>query len=198
MAHSKKILMIIASAIVMLGLTSCTHYQKLPPLVTCDFACTAKPVTKRDVRVIKVGQDITMVVPTHKAFAKHSANIDPDFYATLDAIADFMAHFDMVDVSVNAYTNNRGSKARKVALTRQQAVNIANYLWDHGIHARLIVATGNGPAHPISNNQHYSGRKHNQRVTIHFRYLVQGLGGKQYSYAGGVPPIKHRNHFLFF
>ncbi len=70
-------------------------------------------------------------------------------------------------IYIDGYTDNLGSAAHGLELSRQRARAVAQYLRSRiGKAPPVIVATGHGEAQPIASNATEAGRKQNRRVTI--------------------------------
>lgn len=124
-----------------------------------------------NVQVIKVGEDIMVVLPSHSFFYDDSSHLNEAFYPVLDDVAKFMSQYQTVAVKVSGYTDDQGDKTRNQALSRQQAQNIAKYIQHQGLDARYIYATGYGGEFPIATNETLEGRYINRRVQITFREI---------------------------
>jgi outer membrane protein OmpA-like peptidoglycan-associated protein len=123
------------------------------------------------VKIIHVGETITVVLPSDKLFYPDSANLNPCFKPVLKAASDFIFCYEKMTVKIGAYTDNLCSPHRNCVLTQAQAQTIAKALWCNGIDARLLVAVGYGPDFPIASNATCPGRIQNRRVEICFRYI---------------------------
>ncbi len=124
-----------------------------------------------NVQIIKVGEDIMVVLPSHSFFYDNSSHLNEAFYPVLDDVATFMARYQTVTVKVAGYTDNQGDNTRNLALSREQAQAIAKYIQHQGIDARYIYATGYGEDFPIALNDTLEGRYTNRRIQITFREI---------------------------
>lgn len=120
------------------------------------------------VQIVRVGDDIRIILPSDRFFKKDSANLNPAYQATLSKVIIFIRAFQKVEVKVSAYTDNTGSWQRNLSLSQLQAKVIAYYLWRGNIDARILLAKGYGEKYPISDNSTYEGQAQNRRVEITF------------------------------
>lgn len=123
------------------------------------------------VKIIHVGETITLVLPSDKLFYPDSANINPCYLPVLKVVSEYIFCFEKTNVRIAAYTDCKCSPFRNLVLTQAQAQTIAKRLWCNGIDARLLYAAGYGSDCPIASNGTCIGRIQNRRVEICFRYI---------------------------
>jgi intracellular multiplication protein IcmN len=123
------------------------------------------------VQVIRVGDEIKIVLPADRFFYPFSANLNSNYFPILNRLVVLLRCFDKINVKVAAYTDDTQSWRRDLALTRLQAWMIMKYLWDSGIDARILYSVGYGNAFPIANNDTPLGQRMNRRVEITLRKL---------------------------
>lgn len=123
------------------------------------------------VQLIQAGDYVKFVLPSDYFFVEHTAVLNCNSYATLNMIASFICGLEKMNVKVAGYTDDSECHIRNLALSRQQAQIIANYLWQR-IDARVLYATGYGECDPIANNVTYKGRMLNRRVEITLRKIT--------------------------
>jgi len=128
-------------------------------------------MVEHGVKVIHVGETITIVLPSDKAFYPDSANINPCFIPVLKAVSEYVFCYEKINIRIAAYTDCQCSPFRNQVLSQAQAQTIAKTLWCNGIDARLLLAAGYGSDCPIANNATCLGRSQNRRVEICFRYI---------------------------
>ncbi|MCD6045157.1 MAG: Outer rane lipoprotein omp16 precursor [Gammaproteobacteria bacterium] len=132
---------------------------------------TEKKLQEGGVSVIHSGQQTLLVLPADKFFFMDSSHLNGDNYATLNILSDYISLFDVETVKVGGYSDNCGNSLRAVALSRQQAQNIADYLKNQEVKAPIIYAIGYGCTFPIADNQRADGRAMNRRIQITFYRL---------------------------
>ena len=123
------------------------------------------------VKIMHVGETITVVLPSDKLFYPGSANINPCFKEILRVASEYVFCYEKMTVRIAAYTDCRCSPFCDRVLTLAQAQAVARELWCNGIDARLLYAVGYGPSFPIASNSSCLGQAQNRRVEICFRYI---------------------------
>lgn len=123
-------------------------------------------VREQGVSVMRVGDEVTLILPTDRFFYPNSPLLQSDYAVVLDIIADYIRSEPNIMVVVAGYTDNQGLQARALALSKQRAQNVVDYLWRHHIDTRFLVAIGHGQENPIASNLTISGRADNRRIEI--------------------------------
>lgn len=118
------------------------------------------------VRVQRVGDTITLVMPGNVTFDTDQSSIRPEFYRTLNAVAEVVSEFDRTIVNVEGHTDATGSDAYNDELSVRRAVSVGNYIASQGVAANRIDARGFGERRPIADNSTPQGRAQNRRVEI--------------------------------
>ncbi len=121
------------------------------------------------VRIVRDGNDIRLVMPSDITFAVNSANIEPRFYRTLNAVATVLNGFPETDVLIAGHTDSTGSDAYNQRLSEQRAAAVMHYLVSQGVDARRFDARGFGERYPVADNATEQGRALNRRVEIRIR-----------------------------
>lgn len=130
-----------------------------------------KQLQSGGVTVIHSGQQTMLVLPADTFFFLDSSHLNGNNYGTLNVMSDYISLFDVETIKVAGYSDNCGDPLRAIALSRQQAQNIADYLKNQGIKAPMIYAIGYGCSFPIADNQRNDGRAMNRRIQITFYRL---------------------------
>lgn len=123
------------------------------------------------VQVIRVGDDVKIILPSDRFFYPQSSNFNPNYFPLLNEVALLLDSFDKISVRIAAYSGDSGDWRRNLALTRVQARTMMNYFVNAGIDARLIYAVGCGNAMPIAPEDSAVGQSMNRRVEITLRKL---------------------------
>lgn len=118
------------------------------------------------VRVQRVGDTITLVMPGNITFDTNQSDIRADFFRTLNSVSTVLAEFDQTMVLVEGHTDSTGSDAYNDTLSVARAESVGNYLAAQGVSAGRIDARGYGERQPIADNQTPQGRAQNRRVEI--------------------------------
>ena len=69
-------------------------------------------------------------------------------------------------MSIEGYTDSKGSQSRNIDLSQRRAESVRSYLISRGLPADRVVAKGMGPDRPIADNTSAEGRANNRRVEI--------------------------------
>lgn len=109
-----------------------------------------------------------VVLPSDVLFGFDSAQLSPQTQATLTDLAhEILAAHVTGQIQVNGYTDNLGSAAHGLELSRQRALAVAQALQAAlGDSPITLLPQGFGDADPIADNATEQGRTRNRRVTI--------------------------------
>ncbi|MGH8783100.1 OmpA family protein [Paraburkholderia sp.] len=102
-------------------------------------------------------------------FMTDRANLAPAGIEKLDALLAANKDTTFEEVTVNGYTDSRGTRAHNMALSQRRANTVVAYLKDHGMKSAAFTARGLGPDNPVASNATPEGRAKNRRVTIVIR-----------------------------
>jgi outer membrane protein OmpA-like peptidoglycan-associated protein len=110
----------------------------------------------------------TVTLKSDLAFDKNSAVLSSAAKVAIDKIADQVVAAQLRGtIYIHGYTDNLGSAAHGLELSKQRASAVAQYLRSAlGSYDIPINAIGHGEANPIADNSTEAGRKKNRRVTI--------------------------------
>lgn len=117
--------------------------------------------------VLQVGNGIVIRIPAALTFDAGSANVNPQFDATLLEIARTVKTQNRTFVDVYAHTDLSGSDAVNQALSNKRAAAVASYLAGHGVPRARIASKGLGETAPLYNPETSEDQKAaNRRVEI--------------------------------
>lgn len=98
-------------------------------------------------------------------FEYNSATITGfDSFEQLDICAEILRDKPEVKALIAGHTDNIGSDAFNLDLSRRRANSVRSYLVRHGVPAKRVIAYGYGEKHPVSDNSDEFGRSDNRRV----------------------------------
>ncbi len=173
--------MVAVVAIFAVGLTGCAK-----PCCTAATSCCSKPAPKDPcrgikrsmeqrfqvvgVQLIEVGDDVKFVLPSDSFFVANTSTLNRKNYPVLDMVAAFICGLQKMNVKVAGYTDCQDCHIRNLALSRQQAQVVADYLWKRGMDARLLYAVGYGECVPIAYSSNC--KVSNRRIEITFRKIT--------------------------
>ena len=120
-------------------------------------------VIEKDISLVPnlEGAKVTMGAVT---FDFNTSTINPSSFSTLDQVADFMKKNETLKIEISGHTDNIGSKAGNLKISKERADAVATYLIGKGIPKDRISSSGYGYDQPISDNNTEEGRQKNRRV----------------------------------
>lgn len=131
-----------------------------------------KKFDKRGVKVITIGSDYLISIPSQALFADQSPRIRWESYALLNQVVVFLKQFRKIGVNVTSYSSHYVSSRREQALTLARARVVANYLWSQGIDSRFIFSEGAGSDKPVVSFYLGGDKSPNSRIEITFRDAI--------------------------
>lgn len=99
-------------------------------------------------------------------FFPNDATIVESWFPMLDELSDYLKENDRKGVLLTGYSDNQGTEAYTMGLSRQRAMEVKKALQMRGIDANRIDIEARGDADPIGDNSTYEGRIQNNRVHI--------------------------------
>ncbi|PZG82901.1 hypothetical protein C1I97_34965, partial [Streptomyces sp. NTH33] len=113
--------------------------------------------------------DVTFALQAEVLFAKDSAKLSDRAKARIDAIAEEIRKQKSTQVRVFGFTDNLGTHAHGVVLSKQRA-NAVQDLLSQGLNDPNVTFDVRGYAeqYPIADNSTEDGRKKNRRVEVSF------------------------------
>jgi outer membrane protein OmpA-like peptidoglycan-associated protein len=118
------------------------------------------------VRVVRDGDNITLVMPSNITFAVDQAAIDASFYRVLDSVALVLDEYDKTIIDVVGHTDSTGSHQYNQTLSERRADSVAKYLISQKVLAARIETFGMGETRPLTSNATAEGRQLNRRVEL--------------------------------
>ena len=115
---------------------------------------------------------VNLVMPGSITFDTNKSNIKPNFYATLDKVAQTLTEDNKSGILVTGHTDSSGTDSINLPLSQARAQSVAQYLAGRGVANSRINVQGVGAAQPIASNTTAAGKEQNRRVEISI-YAVQ-------------------------
>lgn len=109
---------------------------------------------------------VGLIMPGNITFDTNKSAIKPNFYATLNKVAQVLAEDNKSAILVTGYTDNTGNDSINIPLSQARAQAVASYIASQGVSTTRINAQGQGAANPIADNSTAAGREQNRRVEI--------------------------------
>jgi outer membrane protein OmpA-like peptidoglycan-associated protein len=118
------------------------------------------------VTVTRMGDNITLNMPSNITFALNSADLNGQFYGALDGVSMVLKEYDKTVIEVAGHTDSSGSDQYNQALSERRAQSVAGYLSGHGVKTQRLITLGAGETHPVASNDTEAGRASNRRVEL--------------------------------
>ena len=115
---------------------------------------------------------VGLIMPGNITFDTNKSNIKPNFYATLDKVAQVLTEDNKSGILVTGYTDSTGNDSINIPLSQARAQSVASYLASRGVSTARINAQGHGSSNPIASNATAAGKEQNRRVEISI-YAIQ-------------------------
>lgn len=131
-----------------------------------------KQLSQNGVKVITMGQDYLITIPSTLLFASESPRVKWDSYPLLNDVACFLRQFRKININITSYSGKCGSPQRERALTLARARAVGDYLWSQDIDSRFIFTQGLGSDKPIVGNNQGGDKQLSSRIEITFRDAV--------------------------
>jgi len=112
------------------------------------------------------GDELLLSMPAGITFPINSYQIQPQFYGTLNQVAQTLSAYPQTLIDVYGHTDPTGGDAINIPLSRNRAESVAAYLSQQGVNRARIATQGFGSSQPIADNGTESGRAQNRRVEI--------------------------------
>jgi len=124
---------------------------------------TPKQIIKEKVIVTAEDRKVVDEAIRNLEFDLGKSTIRATSYNTLNRVAALLVEKNF-SLKLAGHTDNTGSMAINLRLSKDRAEAIKTYLVSQGANASRIEATGYGPNQPIASNKTAAGRQKNRRV----------------------------------
>lgn len=126
------------------------------------------------VSVTRMGDNITLNMPSNITFALNSADLNAQFYSALDGVSMVLKEYDKTVIEVAGHTDSTGSDQYNQVLSQRRASSVAGYLASHGVKDQRLMPIGAGEVHPVASNDSEQGRAANRRVELTIVPVTRG------------------------
>ena len=142
--------------------------REVCPKVTTPYTlnATGEGGSKTAVTTVTVTPRVIDRLTLHINFDTNKADIRKADIPELEKAVAFVKKYPKSKVSVEGYTDSRGSDKYNQALSERRAQAVKKYLVDKGEKADRITAVGKGEANPIGDNKTKQGQFQNRRVEV--------------------------------
>ncbi|HKG07707.1 MAG TPA: OmpA family protein [Pedobacter sp.] len=124
---------------------------------------TPAPVIQEKVIITEADRRVVDEAIKNLEFDLGKATIRSVSFATLNKVAELLVQKNF-SLKLAGHTDNTGSMALNLRLSKERAESVKAYLVSQGANASRIEATGYGPNQPIATNKTAEGRQKNRRV----------------------------------
>jgi OOP family OmpA-OmpF porin len=124
---------------------------------------TPAPVIQEKVIITEADRRVVADAIKNLEFDLGKSTIRAKSYATLNRVAELLIQKNF-SLKLAGHTDNTGSAALNMRLSKDRAESVKAYLVSQGANASRIEATGYGMNQPIASNKTADGRQQNRRV----------------------------------
>lgn len=118
------------------------------------------------VSVQRQGDRIILVMASDITFPVDSDQVNPQFYQTLAAVGEVLAHYNRTTIEVSGHTDSTGADQYNQDLSQRRANAVAYVLAQNGVMPQRMYVIGMGETRPVASNANAGGRARNRRVEI--------------------------------
>lgn len=115
---------------------------------------------------LMVEQYTAAVLETTINFGFNSLSISPEYSAILDAHAQFLIDNPNVSITIEGYTDDRGTPEYNIALGERRALGVARYLENMGVAANQITVVSYGEEKPVNPAHNEAAWAENRRAEL--------------------------------
>ncbi|TDJ44170.1 MAG: cell envelope biogenesis protein OmpA [Gammaproteobacteria bacterium] len=119
-----------------------------------------------DLRVLRIGDYLSVRMPVQTIFSMGSADIDPAVFAALNSVSAILNEFEQSVVEIASHTDSRGSAVYNRELSSRRVRSLASFLQARNVDAVRVIEVPAGAAHPVSDDESAAGRELNRRVEV--------------------------------
>ena len=118
------------------------------------------------ISVSREGDSIVLNMPSNITFDSDRADLKPQFYGTLNSVAEVFKEYKQTLINVVGNTDSSGTPDHNYDLSRRRAAAVAQYLSSQQLNPNRFSVEGRGEKDPIASNATMSGKAQNRRVEI--------------------------------
>jgi outer membrane protein OmpA-like peptidoglycan-associated protein len=138
-------------------------------LKTDEANLRTKALEERLAKLADVKEDARGTIVTLSGsvlFPSNKATLLPAAEARLNDVSEALMSTKERGITIEGYTDSRGSDDTNIALSQRRAEAVRTYLVARGYEGDRIQARGLGKSQPIASNDNAEGRANNRRVEI--------------------------------
>jgi outer membrane protein OmpA-like peptidoglycan-associated protein len=110
---------------------------------------------------IEVGMTVRL---NNIVFETGKWDLKPESFPELDRVVQLLNENAKIRIAIAGHTDNVGSDADNMNLSKNRARSVLDYLASHGVEAGRLASAGYGETKPIATNDTDDGRQMNRRV----------------------------------
>ena len=99
-------------------------------------------------------------------FETSKSIIQKSSFPSLNLVADFLKRKPNIYIEISGHTDSDGDDQLNLALSKERANAVRNYLVSKGVSQNQMRAIGFGETRPIADNNSTSGKQRNRRTEI--------------------------------
>lgn len=135
--------------------------QEEVPGATVETTTTTDPETGETVT-----ESINVTFASGVLFEFGASSLTTASRAELDRMSGIMNRYPDTDITIDGYTDSKGSDDFNLKLSQKRAASVADYLAQSGINRQRMITHGYGEANPVASNDTDEGRAANRRVIL--------------------------------
>ena len=139
------------------------------PVSDSVYVARLEPTTREAVSSPAVIVADSIIVLNEVLFETDRYQLKHVIYPKLDSVVSFMYREPTLEIIISGHTDNIGTEAHNLQLSKNRARAVADYLHGKGIDSQRIQHTGYGSSMPVMNNETAAGRLKNRRVEMLIR-----------------------------
>lgn len=120
---------------------------------------------KLDVKLKELKED-TKLTLNDITFESNSADLNESSYIELNRVVKLMNDNPEINIEISAHTDNVGSDAYNLRLSKRRAQSVVQYLLDAGINQNRMISKGYGESKPLVPNDTDEHKAMNRRVEL--------------------------------
>jgi outer membrane protein OmpA-like peptidoglycan-associated protein len=140
--------------------------RKRRPVVPKVIPVAIDTIKSRPTVAPIVKSDSLIVLGAEVLFETNKSTLRSEHFETLSPIVDYLLSHRERSMKISGHTDNVGSEAHNLKLSKQRADVVAEYLVSNGVDIDRVETFGLGSTKPIAVNTTDDGRKKNRRVEL--------------------------------
>jgi outer membrane protein OmpA-like peptidoglycan-associated protein len=116
--------------------------------------------------VTRVGEGLVVTFTSGLMFDFDSDVLRAESKKNLDNLASSLSSYGDSKLLLVGHTDDKGTAAYNLDLSRKRAAAVASYIEAHGVSADRVQIAGRGETEPVATNDTEPGRQQNRRVEV--------------------------------